>query len=136
MTPIFIDSAYVIARVNRRDQYHAEAQLLAQRYVGRQFITTNGVLLEIGNALSRSFRAAAVQVIEQFLASPKVEIVYITPTLFASAFALFGQMSDKQWSLVDCASFVVMRERGINEALTPDTHFLQAGFQALLTPKR
>jgi len=40
-------------------------------------------------------------------------------------------MSDKEWGLVDCLSFVIMRERGITEALTPDRHFTRAGFKAL-----
>jgi predicted nucleic acid-binding protein len=132
--PLFIDTAYVIARINRRDQYHEQARVLAHQYVGQQFIVTDGVLLETGNALARHFRAAAIQLIEQFLASPQVEVVYMTPDLFASAITLYKQMDDKQWSLVDCASFVVMRERGITEALTSDHHFTQAGFKILLAP--
>ncbi len=136
MTLIFIDTAYIIARVNKRDQYHAEAEALAYRYTGRQFIVTDGVLLETGNALARHYRAAAIRLIDQFLVSPKVEVVYTTPNLFVAAFALYKQMDDKQWSLVDCVSFVVMRERGLTEALTPDHHFTQAGFQALLAKPR
>lgn len=135
MTPIFIDTAYIIARVNRRDRYHAQAEMLAHQHVGRQFVVTDGVLPETGNALARDYRPAAVTLIAQFLASPKVEVVYMTPDLFAAAFALYGQMADKQWSLVDCASFVVMRARGITQALTSDHHFTQAGFQALLSLK-
>jgi predicted nucleic acid-binding protein len=100
--------------------------------VGSQFLVTDGVLLEMGNALARRFRPAAIRLIEQFLASSQVEIVYMTPSLFASALALYKQMDDKQWSLVDCLSFVVMREHGITAALTSDRHFIQAGFQALL----
>ena len=45
---------------------------------------------------------------------------------------MYKLMDDKQWSLVDCVSFVVMRERGIGAALTTDHHFVQAGFTALL----
>ncbi len=40
--------------------------------------------------------------------------------------------ADKEWSLVDCASFVVMQQRGLTEALTTDRHFEQAGFVRLL----
>jgi predicted nucleic acid-binding protein len=86
----------------------------------------------MGNALARRFRPAAIQLIEQFLASPQVEIVFMTPAFFASALALYKQMDDKQWSLVDCLSFVVMRERGVSLAFTTDHHFTQAGFEALL----
>lgn len=39
---------------------------------------------------------------------------------------------DKQWSLTDCLSFVVMQEQGLTEALTGDHHFEQVGFVALL----
>ncbi len=48
--------------------------------------------------------------------------------------ALLKSRPDKEWSLVDAASFVVMRERGIHEALTTDHHFEQAGFARLLKP--
>ena len=39
---------------------------------------------------------------------------------------------DQHWSLTDCASFIVMEERGISEALAYDRDFEQAGFTALL----
>jgi len=39
---------------------------------------------------------------------------------------------DKTWGLVDCVSFVVMRDAGILDSLTTDKHFEQAGFRALL----
>jgi len=45
---------------------------------------------------------------------------------------LFNSRSDKQWSLTDCISFVVMQEQGVTEALTANRHFEQAGFFSLL----
>ena len=45
---------------------------------------------------------------------------------------MYRQMLDKEWSLTDCASFALMKERGIAEALAHDRHFEQAGFVALL----
>jgi hypothetical protein len=44
----------------------------------------------------------------------------------------FARYADKSWGLVDCASFVVMQQRGITEAFTSDRHFEQAGFACLL----
>ena len=55
-----------------------------------------------------------------------------TQELYRSAFDLFSQRTDKEWSLTDCISFVVMQQRGLTEALTSDGHFEQAGFKALL----
>lgn len=56
----------------------------------------------------------------------------MTEDLYAQAAELYKRYSDKEWGLTDCVSFVVMRERGIQEALTADTDFRQAGFHALL----
>ena len=47
---------------------------------------------------------------------------------------LFEARADKEWSLTDCISFVVMTEQRIADALTTDHHFIQAGFNALLLP--
>lgn len=91
-------------------------------------LVTDSVLLEVGNALARHFRQEAVAIIEQFLNSPEVEIVYTTPTLFAAAFDRYKKYTDKEWGLVDCISFEVMEARGIRQALTPDQHFMQANF--------
>jgi uncharacterized protein len=52
--------------------------------------------------------------------------------LFERALAPYGERMDKEWSLTDCISFVVMRERDLTQALTTDRHFAQAGFANLL----
>jgi predicted nucleic acid-binding protein len=52
--------------------------------------------------------------------------------LWDEAFRLYRDRPDKQWSLCDCISFVVMQSRGLREALSADEHFQQAGFRALL----
>ncbi len=129
---IFVDSVYVIALINQRDQLHRQAEDLSERFEGRSLLTTEAVMLEIGNALSRSFKPQAVEVIEEFLGSEDMEIVPLAPALFVRAFALYKTYLDKTWSLVDCISFIVMHDLGITQALTCDAHFRQAGFQVLL----
>jgi predicted nucleic acid-binding protein len=57
----------------------------------------------------------------------------IDEPLIVRAVEQYRRFSDKTWGLVDCASFVVMRERGITEAFTSDYHFEQAGFKRLLS---
>jgi len=65
-----------------------------------------------------------------------VEIVPLARPLIERAMKLYSERPDKEWGLTDCASFVVMEDRGIREALTADEHFQQAGFRALLREGR
>lgn len=89
--------------------------------------------MEIGNALSKQrYRPAAVDLLLSLDNDPKVDIVPVSGDLYAEAFKLFSERTDKEWGLVDCVSFVVMRDRGITDALTSDDHFRQAGFNALM----
>ena len=56
----------------------------------------------------------------------------MSEALFEAGFNLFEARPDKDWSLTDFISFVVMEREGLTEALTGDHHFEQAGFTALL----
>jgi predicted nucleic acid-binding protein len=129
---VFVDTGYILALVNENDRHHAEAVALSQKFDGQPIVVTDAVLLEIGNALSRMDRDAAVQIIEDLRESPGVTVVNLTPELFESAFDLYRRHTDKQWGLVDCVSFVVMRSLGLTTALAFDQHFVQAGF---VTPR-
>ena len=129
---IFVDTLFVVALINQRDQYHQRAYELADSLETQLLITTDAVLLEIGNALARNYKNEAVEIIEHFFGSNEVEIVRLTPELFAQAFTLYKTHQDKAWGLVDCISFVVMKQAEVSQALTFDQHFVQAGFQALM----
>jgi predicted nucleic acid-binding protein len=126
----FVDTSFVVALVNQRDQHHSRALDLASQFEG--LLTTYAVLLEVGNALAKNFRAASIQVIKDFLTSSEVQIVHLYSDLFHKGFALYRSRLDQSWGLIDCVSFIVMREAGIFQSLTADKHFEQAGFQALL----
>lgn len=134
MADIFIDTSYVVALVNKNDQYHERALEIADSVGGRALITTDGILLEIGNALSRNFKRESVEIIEYFLSSDDVRVIHLHPTSFRRAFDLYKSRPDKLWGLVDCLSFVIMKELGITEVLTTDKHFEQAGFTPLMKP--
>jgi uncharacterized protein len=134
-TPIFLDTAYVNALVNTRDQWH-DAAVQWERKLStdkRRLVTTEFVLVEIADGLAAvRFRVQAVQVVATLQASSLVEIIPASSQLFTAALELYRSRGDKDWGLTDCASFVVMNERGLSEALTTDDHFRQAGFRALL----
>jgi predicted nucleic acid-binding protein len=128
----FLDTLFVVALPNPGDKYHSAAHSLAHRYMGAPLVTTDAVLLEVGNTLARQRKTAAVELIDRFLRADNVEIVPLTPALFDRGFELYRKYQDKLWGLVDCISFVVMWERGMTEALTFDQHYTQAGFNALM----
>lgn len=106
--------------------------MLAEEYDGYPLLTTDGVLLEVGNALARNFKNQAIDVINGFRISKEVEIIRLDAVLFDKAYQLYSQFKDKAWGLVDCMSFVTMREANVEKALTFDQHFVQAGFVALM----
>ena len=128
----FIDTSFIIGLINDKDQNYEKAQELAPLYMRDYLVTTDAVLLEIGNALSKEFKFEAVEIFKILRNSNKTEVVEISPNLFEKGLELYEKYADKSWGLVDCISFVVMRERGITDALTCDKHFVQAGFRALM----
>ena len=132
---VFLDSGFAIALSVESDEHHQRAEELAEQLEAERtrLVTTRAILLEIGNALSKSrYRDAAIELLDALEQDATVEIVPLSEELFAQALDLFRNRPDKEWGLVDCVSFIVMQERGLTEALTPDKHYEQAGFRALL----
>ncbi|MEC4805388.1 MAG: type II toxin-antitoxin system VapC family toxin [Jaaginema sp. PMC 1079.18] len=135
MTEVFLDTSFAIALSSIRDRHHQKAvQLARQLEVDKaHLVTTEAILLEIGNALSKArYRSSAIKLLESLENDPNVNIILLTREIYYAAFNLFKQRTDKEWGLVDCVSFIVMQNRGITDALTTDSHFQQAGFRALL----
>lgn len=89
MTRTFVDTAFVVALVNSNDQYHAKAQNLSEMYETEPLITTDVVLLEIGNALARDYKKEAIEIIESFRTSKEVLIVELSLEFFDKAFELY-----------------------------------------------
>jgi len=100
MNRMFIDTLFVIALINRRDYYLQQALALAGQFEGHPILVTDAVLLEIGNALARSYKQEAVEIIEQFLAAEEVDVVYLTPQLFAQGLALYKSHQDRFYFLL------------------------------------
>ena len=132
---VFLDASYAIALSNLSDQYHLQAETIAEKLEakGAKLITTQAVILEIGNALAKlRYRKAAVELINSLENDISIEIVSLTNELYKRAFRFYKERLDKEWGLTDCISFVVMQDYNLTEALTADEHFEQAGFQVIL----
>ena len=132
MKAVFADTVYFLALLNPEDQWHSQARSLSLQPPG-PLLTTEFVLTEVGDGLSRPENrprfARLLQLLEE---QPDVEIVPASSGLFREGCGLYAQRPDKQWSLTDCTSFIVMRQRGIERALSSDHHFEQAGFELLM----
>ncbi len=128
-----LDTAYVLALLNTRDQYHQEAVALFPHVrAASEVWITEAILVEVGNALARSQRAAASSFIAQCYATPNIRVVPVDTSLLQRAVDLYRSRADKSWGLTDCISFIVMQDHGLSDAFTTDTHFEQAGVRAVL----
>ena len=136
MTPvIFADACFWIALLNPRDAWHETAQLLHEEYFARPILTSEMVLAEVLNFMAKygtQNRLATVDLIRRFGRDLSVDVEPQTSLQFWNAVDFFNARPDQEWGLVDCASFLLMAEKGIQDVLTNDHHFTQAGFTILM----
>jgi len=137
MAEIFADTSGWASFFVRTEPFHDLAKTSMQQWQveGTRVITTNYVILELVALFTSPLRVPRpqqIKTIETIKAASWVEIVQIDSTLDKEAWKLLKNRLDKEWSLVDCSSFVLMQQRGMIEALTTDHHFEQADFVRLL----
>jgi predicted nucleic acid-binding protein len=137
MTKLFVDTSGWANLIDISQPYH---DLAVQIYHDRRsqkhkIITTNYIICELVALLSSPLRIPRNKVIafiQSLKKSPYIHIIHIDEMMDAKAWELLTQREDKEWSLVDCSSFIIMKQRRISEALTNDHHFEQAGLIKLL----
>jgi predicted nucleic acid-binding protein len=131
MRRVFVDSFYFFALLSPRDAAHAWAVEIADRFDGA-FVTTTSILTEVADGLSqRDLRRLFVQLCDEIAANANIHVIPLSSELWDAGCRLYRSRPDKDWSLTDCLSFVVMQKEGLTEALTGDHHFEQAGFLPL-----
>ena len=134
---VLVDSAYLVALLDPRDNFNAAAVTLAAELAdqGAALLTTDAVVLEFANYFARSpLRGHAPRWIAAFRADAGFEIAPLEAVLLRRAESRYARHLDKSWSLTDCHSMELMRERRIREVATTDVGFQQAGFRCLLLP--
>jgi predicted nucleic acid-binding protein len=131
----FADTSFWIALSSKRDQYHSRAiawQVVVMRSASR-IVTTEAMLWEWLNAMAHATtRAISAEVYRRVHEDKRIEIVPFDPVLNGTAVDLYRSRIDKDWSLTDCLSVVVMERHRLTEALTSDHHFEQAGMKAVM----
>lgn len=132
MTTVFADTSYCVALLSSRDRCHTTAVDFTRNFTGR-LVTTAWVLTELGNFLSRGRnRRIYAGFVADLLSDSRVDVTEPSMGLFREGLDLFLSRPDKEWSLTDCISIVVLQNRKLSDVLTADHHFEQAGFHCLL----
>ncbi len=126
-----IDTGYILALEIKSDQNHVLARSHWQQIVKTrpQLVTTSYIFTEVVTFLnSRGHHAKATEVGNRLLASSAVQQVHVEQATFYEGWVYFQKYRDKEYSLTDCISFLVMQKFSIQTAFAFDKHFVQAGF--------
>lgn len=132
---VFVGTSAWLALINEADADHSKAKAIRNKLIHskKSFFITRYVVVEIANFLCKArWRSHAVKLINSIQATEFIEIIEVDKSIFNEAWDMYSTRTDKEWSLTDCASFVVMKRYGIKDAFTNDHHFEQAGFNILL----
>lgn len=133
MKTVFADTFFFLAILNPKDAAH-QSSIAASRATCGRWITTAWVLTEVADAMALpGNRTVYLKFLRTLEANRNVTIAPPTESLYRRGLEFYAERPDKEWSLTDCISFVVMQENAITDALTGDHHFSQAGFVALLS---
>lgn len=132
---IFLDTAFAYALVNKSDEWHSEAVAL-QKEVSKNktiLLTSEYVLWEIANGLSAiNYKMKAGILIRVLMNNPYIKLVPSSSSLLSEGLNLYEKYSDKDFSLTDCISFIIMNQFNVEEVLSSDRHFEQMGFKTLM----
>ncbi len=132
MSAVFADSFYFLGLLNGADESHRRCAAYARDFQGT-FVTSDYVLVEVADGLATPrHRERTARFIQALQTNARVRIVSASRSLLGRGLDFYASRPDKEWSLTDCISFLVMTDEGLREALTGDRHFQQAGFVALL----
>jgi predicted nucleic acid-binding protein len=125
---IFVDTGFFFALASEKDPDHPRALEVWQGFRGRRLpeilVTTNHVIMEcITLTRVRISHHAAVVMGERLYSENMARMHRATAEDERAAFAYLKKYRDKEYSAVDCLSFVVMDKLGITEALAVDDDF-------------
>jgi uncharacterized protein len=130
---VLLDTSGLLCYLHQTEPQHQKAVRLLNS-ASKRSLTHSYVLAElIALALIRRFpRPAVLTFTMDLLDNPDIETIWVDEQLHREAMELLIECQDKTYSLCDAVSFVLMRQRGIADALTTDHHFEQESFVKLL----
>lgn len=129
MKSVFVDTSAFYALFNRADVHHLEASLFYQQ--SHLLVTSHLVLIELMSLLTkRQSKKYALEVAKVLLKKPqRIQVISLAQAQIDQAWNLFLKYKDKDYDMLDCTSFICMKENKITEAFSFDKHFKQFGFK-------
>jgi predicted nucleic acid-binding protein len=129
---MLLDTSGLYCYLDAGDARHGDAVTLLESAKTR--VTHNYVLAELVALCNvRGLnRGVTLGFITELADDPDIVIEWVGPKEHRSAVELLKARPDKNYSLCDAISFLVMGQRAITQALTTDHHFEQEGFTRLL----
>ena len=128
------DTSGFFALIDKRDPMHGKAVRWVEKQRKRiRPVSTEWVIGETCTLLVARKRSHLVARFLDYI-DDSAALVLVNPDemLLHAAKAMIRQQAEQGYSFVDCISFCLMKERGIRNAFTTDTHYRKAGFAALL----
>ncbi len=135
MNLVFADTQFFVGIINPHDQWHEQAVLAEAKLAAPRYVTSESVLTEVLTFFCEygpELRLRSAAAIEMILSDPNTEVVSISSQVFSEGLRLYKARPDKGYSLTDCISMNICRERGITDVLTGDPHFRQEGLVLLM----
>ncbi len=125
----FVDTSGLIALLDGHELRHADCAEAWKALLSEdeRLLTTNYVLVESFALVQRRLGLDAVQVLcGDFL--PLLRVVWMDQATHQAAVGALLTAARRRLSLVDCASFEIMRRHDVAKAFTLDAHFAEQGF--------
>ena len=129
---IFIDTAAFLAVLNANDQFHQPAKRIWNEILSQDssLFSSNYVILETTVLLQLRFGIEALRLFESDIL-PVVEIAWVDETIYKQGMSALLAANRRNLSLVDCTSFEIMRQIGLDAVFTFDPHFREQGFKVI-----
>ena len=126
---IFVDTSAFLAVLDASDLNHPKAKTFWEKIIteGEVLLCHNYILVETSALVLRRLGMEALRIFEQDII-PILRIIWITEELHSAAVSAHLVADRRTLSLVDCASFEIMRRTGVHRAFAFDRHFRDYGF--------
>jgi len=126
---VYIDTSAFLAVLDADDAHHtaAKATWLSLLESEEVLVCNNYVLVETHALIQHRLGMSAIRAFADSV-YPILTVVWLNSDEHSQALGALLTANRRDLSLVDCSSFITMRQLGISAAFAFDKHFAQQGF--------